>query len=418
MSKTETFLFSALQSLMIIVVGMGSLLLPTSIIWLVENDPTVQWVSTFRTSADIWLLGHGVTIEFAAGRLFGTDIPAFHFSLIPIGLSILLGLLIFRIGRRLATAPVAWPGWLGALLAYGGFSLVLTVLAASPNAYATDWQAALFPSLFMAAALALGTLTGNPIEIDQVGIEALERRKFRAWSQKNFPNLGWALRALLGPALRAGTAVVLMLIVAASLALAILVGFKWILITQLYEAVRVTVLGGIMVTAAQLAILPNLVVFGAAWFTGAGFSIGSGSLISPLGTATGPMPALPILGALPVGQLSFGMVALVVPLVSAFLATVMIRKRAADIRFEFASAWSAAISLGLSIATVAAVEIGILVFLASGSAGPGRLNSVGANPILVAGVLFVETAVVSILAAFYSARPDAPDHELLKTLKR
>ena len=418
MSKTETFLFSALQSLMTIVIGMGSLLLPTSVIWLVENDPTVQWISTFRTSADIWLLGHGVTIEFAAGRLFGTDIPAFDFSLIPIGLSILLGLLIFRIGRRLATAPVAWPGWLGALLAYGGFSLSLTVFAASPTASATDWQVALFPALFMATALALGTLTGNPIEIDQIGIEALERRKFREWSQKNFANLGWALRALCGPALRAGTAVVLMLTAAAGLALAILVGFNWILITQLYEAVRVTVLGGIVVTAAQLAILPNLAVYGASWFTGVGFSIGTGSLISPLGTATGPMPALPILGALPVGQLSFGMIALVVPLVSAFLATVMIRKRAADIRFEFASAWSAAISLGLSIAAVAAIEIGILVFLASGSAGPGRLAMVGANPLLVAGALFVETAVVSILAAFYSARPDAPDHELLKTLKR
>ena len=130
------------------------------------------------------------------------------------------------------------------------------------------------------------------------------------------------------------------------------------------------------------------------------------------------MPALPILGALPVGQLSFGRIALVVPLVGAFLATIMIRKRAADIRFEFASAWSAAISLGLSIAAVAAVEIGILVFIASGSAGPGRLVLVGASPLLVAAVLFVETAVVSILAAFYSARPDAPDHELLKTLKR
>ena len=418
MSKSETFLFSALQSLMIIVVGIGLLLVPMTVIWLVENDPTVEWSSNFVTAADMWLLGHGVTIAFADGRLFGTDIPAFDFSLVPLGFSILLAYLIFRIGRRLATAPVAWPGWLGALLAYGGFSLVLSTLASSTIAHPIDWQAVIFPPLFMMAMLAFGTLSGNPIEIDQIGIEALERRKFRSWQQEKFANLTWSLRALAGPALRAGTAVVLMLIAVAGLALAALVGFNWILITQLYEAVRVTALGGIAVTVAQLAILPNLVIYGASWLTGAGFSIGTGSLISPLGTAAGPMPALPILGALPVGQLSFGMIALVVPLVGAFLATIMIRKRAADIRFEFASAWSAAISLGLSIAAVAAVEIGILVFIASGSAGPGRLVLVGASPLLVAAVLFVETAVVSILAAFYSARPDAPDHELLKTLKR
>jgi hypothetical protein len=46
-----------------------------------------------------------------------------------------------------------------------------------------------------------------------------------------------------------------------------------------------------------------------------------------------------------------------------------------------------------------------LALVASGSAGPGRLSEVGVNPWLIAIVSFVEVAVVSTLAAFYSAKP-------------
>jgi hypothetical protein len=171
-------------------------------------------------------------------------------------------------------------------------------------------------------------------------------------------------------------------------------------------------LGGIMITAGQLAILPNLIVMGASWFTGVGFQIGEGSLISPVATVVGPLPALPITSALPIGELGFGMIAIAVPLVGAFLATIFVRRYADAIRFEFASAWSAAISLGISIGVVAAVLIGTLAALASGGVGPGRLQVVGVNPILIAGVLFIEVALVASLAAFFSARPDRPDQNL------
>jgi hypothetical protein len=106
------------------------------------------------------------------------------------------------------------------------------------------------------------------------------------------------------------------------------------------------------------------------------------------------------------------MIAIAVPLVGAFLATILVRRYADAIRFEFASAWSAAISLGISIGVVAAVLIGTLAALASGGVGPGRLQVVGVNPILIAGVLFIEVALVASLAAFFSARPDRPDQNL------
>jgi hypothetical protein len=187
--------------------------------------------------------------------------------------------------------------------------------------------------------------------------------------------------------------------------IAILIGFSWIDITRLYESVQVSVLGAIVLTAGQLAVLPNLIIFGASWLTGVGFSIGAGSLISPLGSQVGPLPAVPLLGALPVGRLEFGMVAIVVVLLAAFIATLSIRRSADEIRFEFATAWSAAISLGLSIALVTSLQLGLLAVLASGGAGPGRLSQIGINPWALMLVAFIEVFVVATLAAFFSARP-------------
>jgi ABC-type branched-subunit amino acid transport system permease subunit len=112
------------------------------------------------------------------------------------------------------------------------------------------------------------------------------------------------------------------------------------------------------------------------------------------------------------------MIVILVPLVAAFVATLAVRKSASDIRFEFASAWSAAISLGLAIGLVAALEMGALAVLASGGFGPGRLQTIGVNPALLMAVVFVESAAVATLAAFSIARPDKPDHPLLAKASR
>jgi hypothetical protein len=94
-------------------------------------------------------------------------------------------------------------------------------------------------------------------------------------------------------------------------------------------------------------------------------------------------------------------------LLAAFIATLSIRKSDDEIRFEFAKSWTAALSLGLSIAFVTASQMGLLALIASGSAGPGRLSQVGVSPWVLALVVFAEVGLVSTLAAFFSARPTA-----------
>jgi hypothetical protein len=57
----------------------------------------------------------------------------------------------------------------------------------------------------------------------------------------------------------------------------------------------------------------------------------------------------------------------------------------------------------------------LLATLASGGAGPGRLATIGVNPWLLGIVSFIEIAIVSTLAAFFSARPQ--ESELPKARK-
>lgn len=414
MNRRLTFLIAAFEALVVAGIGIGILLAPLTVVWLFENDPTIEWLVPFRASADIWMMAHGTRLVVPAGMFGSSEVPAFVISMIPLGLSAVIAHFSFRLGKKLTTAIELWPAWVASALVYGGVSLFLSTAAYNEFAYPVTWQGTFFPPAFFLFFVLIGSLFGKRQAFGEAASlpESAERIWVRDWAQRRFNNLHWAIRAVSAPALRAGTAVVVILIGVSAVFVAVMLAVNWIQVIRLYEGLQVSFLGGVMITAGQMAVLPNLVVMGASWFTGVGFQLGAGSLISPVATVVGPLPALPVTSALPIGELSFGMIALIVPLVGAFVATVLIRRHADAIRFEFASAWSAAITLGISIALVAAVEMGLLALLASGGIGPARLQVVGVNPLLVAGVLFVEVAAVAIPAAFLSARPDKPDHPL------
>lgn len=417
MKRRVTFVVAAVQALMLIAVGVGITLAPLTVSWLLENDSSTPWSVSYQTSVDVWLAAHGVPILFAASKFATLAVPAFTLSFLPLGFAFFVGFAAFRLGRQLAYAEVLWPGWFGATSAYALATWVFASTAANGAVAPEPWLALVLPPAFFFAFLVLGSLTA-PLPTAFAYEISSERARIAAWGDQLRDRLGFGFRAILIPALRAGTAVVLMLLMVSALALAVLFAVNWIQITQLYESLQVSFLGGLLITVGQLATLPNLVIFGASWFTGVGFSIGEGSHVSPMGTELGPIPVVPMLGALPVGELSYGLVAVIVPMLASFIATILVRRHLDEVRFQFAFAWSAAFSVGLSIAAVAAIEMALLGAAASGSAGPGRLHEVGINPLMLGVVTFVEVGVVSVLTAFYSAKPDEPDQELISRVRR
>ena len=416
MNRRLTFAIGAIQALTAVAIGVGSLAVPLSILWIFEQDAQTGWLVAFRTAADLWLLSQGTPLEIAAGNFLSLDVPAFSITLIPLAYSIVLGWLAVRIGRRLSGAPEIWPAWTAALATYALLAFFITrgadFAAASPN----QILGVVLPTLFFAIFMTIGAVVGDPRAVYGVPktAQAPERKAVKDFFSNSFAKLPWVIRVIWSPALRAGTGIVLALSAVSAVLIAVLLAFNWINVITFYESVHATWLGGFAITMGQIALLPNFVIYGASWLIGVGFSIGAGSLISPLGSAAGPLPTIPILSILPQGQLSFGMIAIVVPLVLAFLATLMIRSHAADVRFEFATPLASALALGLAIGFVVASELALLAWLASGGFGPGRLQVNGASPLWVFVVSFVEVAAVSVLASFYSARPNAADHPLLR----
>lgn len=390
-------------------VSLGVVLVPLSLVWLLENNPDVDWLVAFRAAADFWLLSHGTGLVVPEGEILGLLVPAFVVTLVPLGMTIWLARSFYNAGKRFLAARSLWPGWLGGSLVYGVAALGISTAAYDSAIYPVAWQGVFFPTILFLTFQILGSVFGQPDEIFEGDVldQSPERDRIRGALNSLRLKLHWSIRSIMGPAFRAGTAITVMLLAVSAFTLAVLIAISWIDITRLYESVQVSILGAVVLTIGQLALIPNLVIFGAAWFTGVGFSIGAGSLISPLGSQVGPLPTIPVLGALPVGGLEFGMISIVVVLLAAFIATLAIRKSADEIRFEFATAWTAAISLGLSIALVTSLQMALLATIASGSAGPGRLVQVGVSPWLLALVVFVEVGVVATLAAFYSARPVA-----------
>jgi len=199
--------------------------------------------------------------------------------------------------------------------------------------------------------------------------------------------------------LRGGAAAAAGVTAVAAVVVAVLMLTHYADVIALYESAHAGVLGGISLTIAQIAFLPNLVVWAASWFVGPGFAIGAGSAVSPLGTSLGPLPAIPILGGLPTGDLAFGFLGLVVPVLVGFFAGLVIRPRVlGEIGAAPRGRWLLLAGVGVGVA--GGVVLGLLAWASAGAAGPGRLVDVGPSPWLVGLFAALEIGIPAIIGLF------------------
>ena len=416
-TRGVTLLISGLDAILVAGALLVVLVAGTTLSWWLDSGMTTDWVSSFRLAADIWFAGHGVPLNFAATELGTLEIPAFIFSALPLGAALLIFSLGWRGGIRLYGSAELWPGWIGATLVYGGFSAALLALSATKELSPDPVAAYFLPAMLYLSGVVSGSLFGS---LPQSAIKltpAMERVAGRAWLEGLSAKVHWIVRSLGSPALRAGTGFVFAMQAVASVVLAVLVAVNWLKVIQLYEQLQGGVFGGFGSTLLQLAFLPNLTFFVSTWLAGPGFAIGTASSVSPLGTALGPIPTVPIFGTIPAGDSAIGMIILILPALIALLVTVGIKKYTGEARHNFATPLSSSIAMGLSIGFVAAAEMAILALITRLSIGPGRMQDIGADPLWVFVWIFLEVAPVAFAASFYAARPSAPA-EIPAHLKR
>ena len=433
MNRPTTALFAALEALLVAAIGIGIPLVPLTVLWATQYDLQIDWAVFFRAAVDVWLLGHGADLAVvldpaiaASLGLTGAEAP-FTLTLAPLGFAVLTLLLGMRAGRRLGDTDHRALGLAAAVAVFALIAVGVTLLAQHPNAAPAPAQGIVLPTLVFGSGVAigselgrrrrsrasaagaslsarassLGSTLGATLDSSQAGRAVLAPVRS---ARERLDAVPGHLRASVASALSGGAASAFAVIAAASIAVAVLLATGYARVITLYESLQTGVAGGIALTLAQLALIPNVVLWGASWLVGPGFAIGTGSSVSPLGTSLGPIPALPLLGPLPQGELTFGLLGVLVPVLAGFLSAVALQPR---VRRAFGGTdpgrrWFAAVGAGMGLA--GAVVLAVLTWWSAGSAGPGRLADVGPSPWWVLLFAFLEIGGGAVLGMLAAAR--------------
>lgn len=346
-----------------------------------------------RVGADAWLLGHGA----------GLALPEATVSVVPLGLTGLCVYVAFRLGRRAAaTSYVEDARTLGlgvVVLAgtYAVIALLTAVLAATADAAPSPGRAFLGGALVASLGGGLGLARGSAVGAEQ-------------WDRLDRLGVGAVVRGAVAAA---------MLLVAAGSVL-VLLAFLLDLGTAANVLARLHTdpAGGALYTTLVAAVAPNLALLGGAYLLGPGFAVGTGTVVSPAMVTLGPMPAFPLVAALPpAGPGPTWASALVaVPFLLAVVAAGLTAWHDPVLGYRVAAARSLGVGLlgGLLAAS--------LVLLAGGSIGPGRMSEIGAPALATLGVgmaAFGLGGLVGGLAATWWLRrrtPGAPTEDTEDTV--
>lgn len=350
----------ALLSLLVVVLPVVAAYVVTS------ADPSnaeVPWTRSLDLGAGLWLLAHGVPLAI------GADVV----TLVPLGLTLLAVYTCHASARR-----SGYPTTLSLTAGVAGYVTVAVVLSLLVR-----------PSVGHVVLAASGALV-----VSGVGLATGLARRPEAPPLRGLTRPLWSrVPAPVRAGVPAGVLALALLVAAASV-----VTVLWVLagratIADVIDALRLDAVGGAVLALAELAFLPNLVVWALAWVAGPGFHLGAGTTFTTGEVVPGPIPAVPMLGALPQPDSAGGLVELVPLLlvVVGVVAGVWLHRRLAVVRA------SDSLVAGVAAALTAGALAGALVSLASGAIGPQRMADVGAQWWAVGGMVALGVLVGSLV---------------------
>ncbi|GAA1345825.1 hypothetical protein GCM10009611_22870 [Arthrobacter roseus] len=376
-----------------------AVVLPLAGVWFANGFTDRGFLSVARLAGQAWLLIHGVPLTLKFPEDVSSDGQSTGvLSLIPLGLSLIPFALAWRSGRRLARASYTdqlWQGLLGALGIYAALGLMTAYLCSTSEASASLLAGALIPLIPAGAGLVVGAYREAGSWPRLIGMD------LTVWIAKTSQHSRWA-GSYVWSAIRAGLLGITAATGLAAVLLATTIALHWADIVTLYERLEPGIVGGSVLTIAQLGFLPNLVGWSFAWSTGAGFALGTGSSITPLATSAGPLPAVPILGALPTGTLDYGFAVLILPVLAGVIAGWWFLREgenhfdewlAIKIDVRWLTSTVSTLVLAVFIGVVSGLCGAVIAWLAQGSAGIGRFVDLGPAPLEVALWLAPEIAI-------------------------
>lgn len=327
------------------VIGLIPLLTVAVVAWFSAESGT--FADAIRVGALSWLVGNGG----------GLHLDGVAITLVPLGSVGLVGWLLYRGGKWAGSHGTERSGTdlaLGALttgLGYCAVALIVLGLTWSSDAHADVVRTACSTLLLGLVFGGLGVIRGSGRSNELLG------------------RLPEEARAALHGGL--GGAAVLMAAGAALTTVALVTHFATAV--TLAEGLHAGLVGGAVIAIVGLALVPNAVLCAGAFLAGPGFAVGSGTVVAPGDVWTGPLPAFPLLAAVPRtdGSAWWGVAVLTVPVAAGAVAGLLAVRR-----YPVAAFRPAALRGGLAGLT-AGLGFGLLTGLSAGAVGPGRMQDVG-----------------------------------------
>jgi hypothetical protein len=403
------WLQGAIETAQAAVISALVVIAPIVAVWATAGFQDSAFDTLARLAGQAWLLIHGVPLALAdVGSGAAGSAGSGMLTLVPLGLTLIPFLLAWRAGRRLARASYTdqlWQALLGSWMVYAAFGAATGFVCRTADVVINLWYAMLVPLIPYALGMVIGARREAGSWSRLIGVDAV------AWISHTSQHSRWA-GSYLASAAKAGFVALASSLALACVLLAVDLFIHWNLVVAVYEALDAGALGGAVLTIAQLGYLPNLAVFALAWASGSGFAMGVGSQVGPLGTATGPLPSIPVFAAIPAGPLEYGFVALVVPVLAGLLAGWWFLREGENhfdewlsikVHARWFTATVSTLALGALVGAVAGLLSAGLAWVARGSAGLGRLTDIGPDPLWTAAWMAAEVGIGVVIG--YAAGP-------------
>jgi hypothetical protein len=352
------------------VLGAALCVLVALVGWLAGSTGTPADAAVAGVQA--WLVGHGSGLQAGAVTV----------TAVPLGLALVFAAVLWRMCAWAAsTAAVADLRSAGSGTAIA--AAVYATLAAAAALLVGSGPVEVSPVRAFAAALVLSVV---PCALGMLRGAGLLDQLWR-W----LPEYARA-------GLRGAVAGVLAMCAAGSMLVTAALALDFGTAANVAHALGAGVVGGAILTAVGVLLLPNAALLGVAYLLGPGFAFGAGTLVAPSGVRLGRVPAFPLLAGLPDEgpALWWAPALLAVPVLAGVLAGAVALRASAP---SAAAAWDRAALRGALAGLLGALATGGLTALAGGAVGPGRMSDVGARWLECTGVAAASMTLAAALTA-------------------
>jgi Family of unknown function (DUF6350) len=344
--------------------------------WIAAPHAGLGLTGVLRTAAALWLVGHhvGFTLQ-GAGRI----------GMLPLGLVLLPGALLWRAGRWVVRS-----GGVARLRHVGYAALALAV----PYAMVAGALALASASRLASPSAPQAVIAGFLLAFTAGGLGGA--RALAPWRQ-----LAGLLSVRARSVILGSTGALVVLVAAgcvlAGAALAAHLGN----FNSVNRALAPGVVGAILLLLAQLGYVPNAIIWAISFMLGPGFAFGAGTAVAPTGSDLGPLPAFPMLAALPAGVHSalpawLAVAVLAMPYLAGAFGGLLMTRAAPTSALEAAPLW------GFASGALAGCVAGALAAFAGGPLGNGRLSAVGPSGWQVATVAVLEVGISAAVTAGFA----------------